>query len=212
MSNTERTLPLRERKKLRTRRELSEAALRLFLARGFDATTLDHLVDAVEVSKRTFFRHFASKESVALAAETELWDAYCDRLSGREIHGNVLDVLRDALTTAVCDMDDEWLRRFVATRGLIARTPALSERSDATSIATQQRLVEILESTLDIESHSDVRLRLLGEFALAAWRCAARAWIRGDKRVGRARKVDGLLDEINAAFDGIPHAIGFSTP
>lgn len=207
----DRSLPLRERKKLRTRRELSEAALRLFLAHGFDATTLDDLVDAVEVSKRTFFRNFASKEAVALAAEAELWDAYCDQLSHHEIHGSVLDVLRDTLTATVSSMGDEWLRRFVATRGLIARTPALREHSDAASVVTQRRVVEVLEAALGVDRRNDVRVQLLGEFALAAWRCAARNWMRGDKRASGSRKVTGLVDVINAAFDAIPAAVSLST-
>lgn len=205
----DRSLPLRERKKQRTRRELSEAALRLFLDRGFEQTTLDELVDAVEVSKRTFFRYFSSKETVALAAETELWDAYIADLSGRELRGPVLTVLRDALTATVAQMGDEWLRRFLATRGLIARTPPLRDRSDLSSLATQQRIVELLEARLGLDSRGDVRLRLLGEFALSAWRCAAKNWIRGPKRHSGARKVAGLLHEVEAAFDAIPEAVAF---
>lgn len=52
----ESALPLRERKKLRTRRVLADTALRMFLERGFEQTTLDDLVAAAEASVRTFFR------------------------------------------------------------------------------------------------------------------------------------------------------------
>jgi AcrR family transcriptional regulator len=205
-------LPLRERKKLRTRRDLSEAALRLFLARGFDAVTLDELVDAVEVSKRTFFRNFPSKEAVALAAETELWDAYADQLSECELHGPVLTVLRDALTATVSGMGDDWLRRFLATRGLIARTPPLRDRSDLASLAVQRRVVEFLEAKLGLDSRADVRLRLLGELALSAWRCGARNWVRSDKRAARDHKVAGLIREVGSAFDAIPATVALSVP
>jgi AcrR family transcriptional regulator len=211
-SGADPALPLRERKKLRVRRELSETALRLFLDRGFDATTLDELVDAVEVSKRTFFRYFASKEAVALAAETELWDAYLAELDRRQLHGHLLTALRDALTATVSDLGDDWLRRFLATRGLAARTPALRDRSDVTSLTVQRRIVELLEAKLNLDSRGDVRLRLLGELALSAWRCGARNWVRGMKSHDGRRKVTGLLREIEAAFDAIPHAAAFSAP
>ncbi|MQA11325.1 MAG: TetR family transcriptional regulator [Pseudonocardiaceae bacterium] len=209
-ADADRVLPLRERKKLRTRRALADAALRLFLDKGFEETTLDELVDAVEISKRTFFRNFASKEDVAIAAELELWDAYLAEVAGREFHGPILTELREALSSAVFGLDDDWHERFIATRGLIGHTPALQNRSLMLSMIVQQRLVEQLEEKLGIDSRDDVRLRLLGEFCLAAWRCGAKNWIRMARQAGLRGDRKELVRGVEEAFDAIPESLALS--
>ncbi|RSM85218.1 TetR family transcriptional regulator [Kibdelosporangium aridum] len=217
----DRSLPLRERKKLRTRRALADTALRLFLEKGFQETTLDELVDAVEVSKRTFFRMYESKEDVAMAAELELWDAYVTEVAARELHGPVLVFLKETLVAAITGLGEDWDRRFLATRGLIARTPVLWDRSLLRSVTVQSRLVAELETKLGIDSRDDVRLRLLGELSLAAWRCAAKNWISGRGYDGphdkpSRRKGPGgskvLIHRVEEAFDAIPDSITFTAP
>lgn len=214
----ERDLPLRERKKLRTRRALAEAALRLFLAKGFDAVTVDELVDEVEVSKRTFYANFGSKEDAALSAELELWDAYLAEVTARDIHGPVLTALREALSAALTGLGEDWARRFLPTRGLAARTPALRNHSLLLSMTIQEQLVEVLETKLGIDGREDVRLRLLGEFSLSAWRCGAKNWIagRGQRKSAASRRGTGgittLIDRVDEAFDAIPASLALTAP
>jgi MFS transporter, DHA2 family, multidrug resistance protein len=57
---------LRERKKARTRATIQACALRLFREQGYDATTIEQIIDAADVSETTFFRYFPAKEDLVL--------------------------------------------------------------------------------------------------------------------------------------------------
>ncbi|MGO9341123.1 MAG: TetR family transcriptional regulator [Acidimicrobiales bacterium] len=57
---------LRERKKAKTRAAIQHEALRLFREKGYEATTVDHIAEAVEISPSTFFRYFRAKEDLVL--------------------------------------------------------------------------------------------------------------------------------------------------
>ena len=63
---------LRERKKARTRAAIREHALRLFKEQGYEATTVDQIAEAAEVSPSTFFRYFPTKEDVVLQDDMDV--------------------------------------------------------------------------------------------------------------------------------------------
>ena len=70
---------LRERKKIRTRTAIREAALQLFLAQGYANTTIDQIVEAADVSSRTFYRYFGVKEALLICDQFgPIVDAFVD--------------------------------------------------------------------------------------------------------------------------------------
>ncbi|RKN08712.1 TetR/AcrR family transcriptional regulator [Streptomyces radicis] len=211
-------LTLRERKKLRTRRALVEEALRLFTRQGFGETTLDELVAAVDVSQRTFFRNFSSKEDVALAPEKELWAAYVAEIERRPPSRAPLEDYEAALFASVRGMAEGWEGRFVASRALCDRTPALVAHS-------LRHCADVTERVLDIQlargcrgdDGRAARLRhlILMEIMLTAWHWAVGRWsAEGAGRAGRAEGADrdALCALMTEAFEAIPGALALAEP
>src|SRR3954464_5075388 len=87
----------RERKKQATREALIDAAFKLFGEKGFEATTVEEIADAVDVSSRTFFRYFASKEDVALSFQEDQNEAGLAMLAARPREEPVVTALRRAV-------------------------------------------------------------------------------------------------------------------
>lgn len=201
----DRALPLRERKRLRTRRALADAALRLFTENGFAATTVEELVDAAEVSRSTFFRAFPTKEAVAVEAETELWTGYLDALSADNLTGPVLTALRDILTGAVAELPDDWDVRYVATRKLILTAPGLLGHVEYARSGVETQVAQRLSDKLGLPV-GDLRPRVLAELTTTAWSIAGRGWVAAGASRGRA----DLLERLHQAFAVIPDALQLS--
>jgi AcrR family transcriptional regulator len=201
----DRSLPLRERKKLRTRRALAEAALRLFAEKGFDATTLENVAEEAEVSKSTFFRFFPAKEAAGVEAEAELWTAYLNALADRELSGPILGELHQTLTAAVAGLDPGWDGRFLSTRRLIAGEPALLRYIEHYRAGIKNQVVACLADKLHLDPE-DLRLHVLAELTTIAFSISGRRWVRHGGKGGRK----ALLDRFDDAVKAVPASLDLS--
>ncbi|RMI40391.1 TetR family transcriptional regulator [Streptomyces triticirhizae] len=122
-------LGLRERKKLRTRRAIRDAAYRLFAEQGFDATTVDRIAAAANVSTSTFFRYFPTKEELVLSEDPPA-RSLSEELAARPADEPPLTALRNALHAGVerARSDPGALRRARQRMELIASVPSIRDR------------------------------------------------------------------------------------
>ena len=118
---------LAERNRQRTRREIAESAGRLFIERGYDATTVQTIADAAGVSPRTFFRYFPSKEDVITAIASSSMDDTLDHLVGRQTDEPLLSVLRAVLAASLARVDDD-PRAARAFQMMLRENPVLRGR------------------------------------------------------------------------------------
>jgi AcrR family transcriptional regulator len=109
-------LGLRERKKLRTRATLVDAALDLCLRQGYEHTTVDQIAAQAEVSPRTFSRYFATKEAVFLTLIEDLADEIAVEIAQLPRHLGPVEALRAAHVEVLTRVDGETVGRLTKDR------------------------------------------------------------------------------------------------
>src|SRR5207237_8043605 len=86
---------LRERKKQQTHEKIERVALQLFAERGYDETTLADIADAADVSRRTIFAYFQSKEDIVFCDEPLLYERLEQTLTQRPPEATTVDALSE---------------------------------------------------------------------------------------------------------------------
>ncbi|MEU3272665.1 TetR family transcriptional regulator [Saccharomonospora sp. NPDC006951] len=117
---------LRERKKARTRAAIQDHALRLFVAQGYAATTVEQIAAAAEVSPSTFFRYFPTKEDTVLYDQLDPVFVECFLAQPAEV--GPLAAMRAALREVGGNLGNEESERERARQRLIFEVPELRSR------------------------------------------------------------------------------------
>jgi AcrR family transcriptional regulator len=134
---------LTERNRERTRRDIAEAAGRLFIERGYVSTTVQAIVDAAEVSPRTFFRYFPSKEDVITAIASASMEDTLDHLAGHGVDEPLAVVLTAVLTAVLSPVSDDPLAAQ-AFQLMLRENPVLRGRWLEEQRRSRDRLAEAL--------------------------------------------------------------------
>jgi AcrR family transcriptional regulator len=97
---------LRERKKQRTREQIAAAALELFGQRGYQATTVADIAAAAEVSERTVFTYFPTKEDILFSDHAVFRERLAEAFARRPSGASALDTLRDFVVENLGAIDE----------------------------------------------------------------------------------------------------------
>jgi AcrR family transcriptional regulator len=169
---------LRERHRKRTAADLEEAALCLFSERGFDAVTIDDIATAADVSRRTFFRYFASKEDVILSDHPKRLDELQAALDRRPVDEPALTALRHAIMS-LADTYEEEREHMVRRFSLMTTTPALEARSLCLQRNWETSVTEMLAARMGVDPARDLRPGVVAATTMAAMRVATANWLAG---------------------------------
>ena len=175
----ERSPSLADRKRQLVRDELAEAALKLLAWHGFEATTIDQVVAAAGVSRRTFFRYFASKEDVIVQFLADTGAQLCAALAARPAEEPPAVALREA-TSVLVEACNEHREKSVRLANLILNTPALLGRYLEKQAQWRRDVAAELGRRLGLDPAADLRPVLAAGTALLAFDAALSQWAAGD--------------------------------
>ena len=178
---------LRERKRRQTRQRIIDAGLELFLANGFDETTLDAIAEAADISRRTFFYYFKSKEDIVLAYQQGSMERLRDTIASESTDRPPLDVVRTALLKLASEYSAE---AMIPIDRLMISTESLRARKQASYIAQEQALFEAL-CELWPQQRRRGALRIVAMVSIGAMRLSIEAW----RQDGSKRPIKDYLQE-----------------
>lgn len=185
-------LGLRERKKLRTERELRDAALDLTIQRGFESVTIDDIAAAVEVSKTTFYRYFDSKEDAFLGNPKERVERLKVALDERPADEPTLLGIRNAIISLADSYEHD--REGVLARGRVIReTPSLRARNLEHQAAWEAVLADYVADHIGDKPDAELQSRIVAAIVVATLRATLDYWRDTDGR-------DDLAELMNTAL------------
>jgi AcrR family transcriptional regulator len=204
---TEAPVSLRERKKLATRRLLRRAALDLVAERGLTNVTVEDIAEAADVSPRTFFNYFPSKEAALFGGDPERAEELRERVASEAPGKSALDALRVVLARDSEEMADElrslggdpadWLRRMK-----MARTDPHVRAAHAAQMAMIERAIaEGLAARLGTDQETDPYPGVLAAAAVGVVRACLTFWAG----TGGASPLGQLIGQaFEALANGLP--------
>ncbi|ARF55168.1 TetR/AcrR family transcriptional regulator [Streptomyces gilvosporeus] len=198
---------LRERKKQRTRDALIRAALELFTEQGYEATTIDEIAEAVNVSQRTYFRYFANKEDVAFAVQEMVEARFLQELRERPADEAPLTALRSAVMTAWDEIGSAIesmvpVELHMRAYRMIESTPALVAAHLRRSSDLEEQIAQLIAGREGLDVDADPRPRVVVAAFCGVMRVAGKVWGEGQEcSVASIRRLtQSYLDHIGPAI------------
>jgi AcrR family transcriptional regulator len=205
----------RTRKRLATRQEISNAATRLFIERGFDHVTVDEIAEAADVGRMTVFNHFPRKEDLFFDLDEEGRDILRDALRRRDPLTPPIETLR-LLAHRLIAEQRAFLEFSERSQSFIATIEG-SETLKARARAIRDELAQVVAGELSQGAGRepiDPGAQLAGHLLLATWSVAfiqAHRTFRLSRDPEKAKAVFlALVDQgavgVKAAMAGTPYA------
>jgi len=154
---------LRERKKQKTRDTIIKVAMDLFAEQGYEHTTIAEIADAAEVSRRTIFVYFPSKEDILFYDVPEVHERLAQALRERPEGATALDALREFIVRSISDDDAHAVRKCI-----VGGDEELQRRERARLAPLEELMVDAIAQDLNA-GPDDIRPQIVAASIYAAF-------------------------------------------
>ncbi|QCR19703.1 TetR family transcriptional regulator [Agrococcus sp. SGAir0287] len=192
MSQSE--VPVRDRARVAVREQIARVAVDLFVRDGFDEVSIDRIAAASGISRRTFFRYFATKEDAAIGDVVERGRVVAAAIAARPQSEGAWDAVLAVASESVAAWDDP--AQELAIGRLMLEVPSLRARHLEKQLAWRALIEPTLATRLRdgsglAEGDAVFEAAAIASTALACLDVASEAWVRsggaGDLGEGFAR-------------------------
>ena len=166
---------LRDRQRAQIRADISLAAFRLFIERGYDAVTTEEIATAAGVSPRTLFRHVPTKEELLLAPVRHGGAAIVNLLEQRPAGERPDIALTNAIITRTRSFDEADCQQW---REALLAAPDLLDKVTIHTPADKERALKLIAERMQANPEVDIRPGLLVQLAFAAADFGFQQWVR----------------------------------
>ncbi|NUT05014.1 MAG: TetR family transcriptional regulator [Hamadaea sp.] len=187
---------LRERKKAKTRKALQEAAMRLIREQGYDATTVDQIAAAAEVSPATFFRYFPTKEDVIIQDEYD--PMFVERWHELPPTGTPIQRIREVIRSTFSGLPQQEIDAIRERTTLMYSTPQVKARVWDNWLNTQHLFDDLIGRHLGLPAEHP-RVRATTGAMMGAILAVFETWI-ADPAKDLAELVDEALSYLEAGL------------
>ncbi|MBB3138295.1 AcrR family transcriptional regulator [Rhizobium pisi] len=187
----------REKKRRETLERITDSALRLFAADGYEATTLDAIAEAAGISRRTFFYYFSSKEEILAAWQKGLPEAFRTAVLAEAADQPPLDAIRNAHLKLMANLD-------AGQAMVIDRILRSNEQLRASN---QSKYLQMEQTTFEVLCEmwpqiSPRKARMLAMISIGALRLAIDGWMEEQGRRPLADCVREAFADLRAELAG----------
>lgn len=182
---------LRQRRKALTREEIIDAAIDLFERNGYEATTVDDIAEAADVSSRTFFRYFDSKFEVALAGKVPDANEPAPHFTARPADETVLQAIRSTIRDRLVEEAGASDKLRARQLRVVLQTPSLQAMAREHFHRGDDEMVRAVAARLGVDE-DDLRPRVIVAAAAGAIWTVIERWIEGG---GESDALGPMLDE-----------------
>jgi AcrR family transcriptional regulator len=192
---------LRERKKQKTRDTIIKVALELFAEQGYEHTTIPEIADAAEVSPRTIFAYFRSKEDILFSDLAEIQERLAQALRERPEGATALDALREFILESLNPDRARVLRKHI-----VASDEALRRNERARFAPMWQLTIEAIAEDLHA-GPADIRPQIVAAAMAAAFNAVHDPAVTPESLSPKhaTAVIDDVLDFLHGGLEALRH-------